>query len=64
MIHTKVLIGALITLYLLIEPKQISKPNGKANSNVNAKSCNVVPKPLSSANVTSINLLINYLPLN
>lgn len=64
MIHTKVFMGALITLYLLIEPKQISKPKGRANSSVKTKSCTVAPKPSSKASVTSKNLLIDYLPLN
>ena len=52
--------GHLTTLNLLIEPKLIISPKGRANKRVSINISNVVPKPSKRLKVTSPNI-IQYL---
>lgn len=57
-IHTNVFVSQRRGLNLLIEPKLIISPSGRAKSNVSANIFNVIPKPFESSRVTEINFSI------
>ena len=52
MTQIKNLMGHLMTLILLIDPKEIIKPRGSAISRVKEKILNVVQSPSNRLNVT------------
>ena len=52
MIHTNTFMGYRMSLNLLMEPKLIKSPSGKANKRVRENIFNVIPKPSRSDIVT------------
>ena len=58
MIHTNTLTTALSGLNLDIEPKEMIRPKGSANTSVNANMAQVIPNPSSKFKVTCQKVII------